>query len=47
MIFVADGVAVIASHPYDDTVWLAAAHEIVPTEQDWFLRANAVCAVVP
>lgn len=46
MIFVPDGIALTASHPYDDTGWLAAAHETVPTEQDWFLRANVVCAVV-
>lgn len=47
MIFVPDGIALTASHPFDDTGWLAAAHETVPTEQEWFLRANAVCAVVP
>jgi hypothetical protein len=47
MIFVPDGIALTASHPYDETGWLAAAHEVVPTEQDWFLRANAVCAAVP
>jgi hypothetical protein len=47
MIFVPDGIALTASHPNDDTGWLAAAHETVPTEQDWFLRANAVCAAVP
>jgi hypothetical protein len=47
MIFVPDGIALTASHPYEETGWLAAAHETVPTEQDWFLRANAVCAAVP
>jgi hypothetical protein len=46
MVFVPDGVALTANHPYDETGWLAAAHEVVPTEQDWSLRANAVCAAV-
>ena len=39
-----EGVALTASHPYDDTTWLAAAHEVTPTEQEWFLQARAVCA---
>ena len=47
MIFVPNGLVLTASHPYDENGWLAAAHETVPTEQEWFLRANAVCAAVP
>ena len=45
MIFVPDGLVLSASQPYDGG-WLAAAHESVPTEQEWFLQAHAVCAVV-
>ena len=44
MIWIPDGVALTASHPYDEDTWLAAAREVVPTDGEWFLRANAVCA---
>ena len=44
MVFVADGIALTASHPHDDRTWLAAAQEVVPTDEEWFLRVNAVCA---
>ena len=46
MIWMEDGVALVASHPHDDTTWLAAAREVVPTEKSWFLRASAICAAV-
>lgn len=46
MIWMEDGVALVASHPHDDSSWLAAARELIPTEKSWFLRANAICATV-
>ncbi len=46
MIWVTDGIALTASQPLDDGAWLAAAQEIVPTEESWFIRASAVCAAV-
>ena len=44
MISITEGIALSASHPLEDGAWIAAAHEIDATEEDWFLRANAVCA---
>jgi hypothetical protein len=44
MIYVPDGLALTASHPLDDGAWLAAAHEVTPTDDNWFVRANALCA---
>lgn len=44
MIFVPDGLVLTASHPLDDTAWLAAARESTPTDDSWFLRATAICA---
>jgi len=43
MIWITKGIALTASHPLDDDTWLAAAHEIVPTDEEWFLRVAAVC----
>jgi hypothetical protein len=43
MIWITRGVALTASHPLDDDTWLAAAHEVVPTDEEWFLRVSAVC----
>lgn len=43
MIAIPSGVALTASHPYDDDTWLVAAREVNPTETEWFLRATVVC----
>ncbi len=47
VISVPAGVALTASHPFDDGAWLAAAREVDPTDADWFLRVNAICAATP
>ncbi len=47
MISIPAGVALTASHPFDDGAWLAAAREVNPTEAEWFLRVNAICVAVP
>lgn len=44
MIWITRNVALTASHPIDEDSWLAAAQEITPTDEDWFLRVNAICA---
>jgi hypothetical protein len=46
MIWVTDGVTLTASQPLDDGAWLAAAQEVTPTEESWFIRGSAVCAAV-
>jgi hypothetical protein len=46
MIWTPDGLVLTASHPLEDGAWLAAARELVPTNESWFLRANAICAAV-
>ena len=43
MIYVPDGLTLTASHPLEDGAWLAAAHEVTPTDDNWFVRANALC----
>lgn len=45
MVYVPDGLVLTASHPLDEGAWLAAARELVPTDDSWFLRANGLCAV--
>ena len=47
MIFIPRGVALTASHALDEDSWLAAAQELVPTEQQWFLVVTVVCAAAP
>lgn len=44
MISTRNEIALTASHPLDDDTWLAAAHEVVATDTEWFLRVNAICA---
>jgi hypothetical protein len=44
MIWIPKGVAVTASHPHDEDTWLAAAQEVVPTDDEWFLHITAICA---
>ena len=46
-IWIPKNVVLTASQPYDDRTWLAAARELVPTDEEWFLQANAVCAAIP
>ena len=43
MIWMPEGVVLTANHPLDERTWLAGARELTPTDQGWFLRANALC----
>ena len=47
MIWVTDEVALTAGQPLDDRTWLVAAQEIEPTDESWYVRATALCALVP
>jgi hypothetical protein len=40
------GVALTASQSVGDRSWIAAAHELVPSDDEWYLQANATCAAV-
>jgi hypothetical protein len=44
MIFVPAGLVLTANHPLDDRTWLGVARELQPTDAEWFLRVNAICA---
>ena len=46
MISTPNEIALTASHPFDEDTWLAAAHEVVATDTEWYLLVNAICAVV-
>jgi hypothetical protein len=39
------GVALTTSDSLGDRAWIAAAHEIVPTDEEWYVHATAICAV--
>ena len=47
MISIPRGVVLTASHPLDEDTWLAAAQEVTPTDVEWFLRVDVVCAAAP
>ncbi|MBD0337669.1 MAG: collagen-like protein [Thermoleophilia bacterium] len=46
MIWVTERVILTASQPLDDHTWLAAARELDPTDEDWFVRVTAICGSV-
>jgi len=47
MIWTPGNVMLVASDPVSDTTWVTAAREIVPTDEEWYLRVQAICAQVP
>lgn len=46
MVGVPAGVALAASKPLDDRMWIAVAREVVDTDEGWFLQTTVVCAAV-
>jgi hypothetical protein len=46
MIWTPRNVMLVASDPVSDTTWVTAAREIVPTDEEWYLRVQAICAQV-
>ena len=46
LIHPAAGVALSANDPVDERTWVVSAHEVVPTDESWFLRVRAFCVSV-
>lgn len=39
------GVALTTSDSLGDRSWIAAAQELVPTDEEWYVHATAICAI--